>query len=211
MMTYRSDQGKVYFVREGQPRRFLFSFHEVRNIYDEWENKYGSKIPTSEIENQARYLMNSNFSSKKDSYNFLIDVIIWGFSGRILGKVKTNSHSRVVKILQDACKEVCKSDPQTISLANAKNIIQNGLFGIGPTFSSAYIRMMYPDHAGMLHQKMRTELGYGVGVGEYTRFLDDFNRLQSILEDATDSSNNIPEKLRICDVEMIVYAALDRE
>ena len=212
-MSYRSDNGGVYFYRRGRPGRFLFSFNQLRALYNHWEHqREGSRERAYELENDAKRLIDSGFSPQRNAYNFMENVIVWTRARWPLNDARENSHSEIKDALSGAYENVIDPNQQDLRIVLAESVeILKNLHGIGPTLASAHIRMMFPDVAGVLNQKIRDELGYGEEINDYIEFLDDLNDLKSILDPWNRSKKLISGNFRICDVEMIVYAALDRE
>ena len=212
-MSYCWEQGDIYFTQREQLQRYLFSINEFGELYYYWEGRRGSRDDARIIENHASRLIASRFASEEDAYNLMEDVIIWTGDNRLLGRARENPHEEIADTLFDASEHVRHSSQErlVIALAEAVEFIKENLHGIDPTLASAHIRMMFPNVAGVRNQEIRDELGYGEELYDHIAFLEDLNDLKSMLDPWNRGEKIFPEDFRICDVEMIVYAALDRE
>jgi hypothetical protein len=180
---------------------FLVKLSEVQVLY---ERISVGRMEAAHHEARAKQLVIGDFSSKA-SHEFMLRVIDWGKGHRFLERAAENDGQDVSKCVREAHRLGSQGN-----LAKAVTEIQK-LRYVGHSFASKHIRMMFPESAATLDSRIRRRLGYGENEVGYTSFLKDLANIKSMFLNSEEVPSGTKENLRICDIEMIIYAALGKK
>ena len=159
------------------------------------------------IEKEASHLISNKFQPN-DSYNFMTSVIEWGKGHRFLERAQSkNTNQEISDALKDGY-HLGKSGKASDMADAVAQIAQ--LKQIGHSFATKYLRMLLPKNAATLDSRIRDKIGYGATKLGYMQFIDDLRQILGHVRNFTSIPQKTRNAIRICDVEMVVYALAGR-
>lgn len=193
-MSFRANKSGVSHVR------LLFRFSEIESMCLSLNR---SRKDAIQIERRAETLAANGFPARA-SHSFMVAVINWGRGNRFLDRAKKQNRPRAVaNALLSANERIVEED-----FAGAVDAVAQ-LRYVGHSFATKHVRMMCPDRAGTLDSRIREKLGFTATNAGYVDFLAELERLKALILESPEVPPNIRKQMRICDVEMLVYSALE--
>ncbi|MEX2453204.1 MAG: hypothetical protein WD470_00780 [Rhodospirillaceae bacterium] len=156
-------------------------------------------IGSLDLENTAQELAGLNFP-EMETHKHFDEVTKWGGGHRFRERARTiNTPETVASAFRAAYKKATKGE-----VAEAVSVIAN-LKYVGQSFASKQIRILMPETAVTMDSVIRNRLGYRENKAGYKDFLRDCGTVFERIKISDEVPDNLKNKLRLCDVEMMIY------